>query len=145
MAQANIIILADAIVSELNSQGWSLNFVARRLYRPRFTAEDLAILQASVVPRALTIEAACRAGDTREYRIDLAIQQKLNEESIEEIDPLVAQVDEIARHFRLRRLTAIPAALCVKVENDPIYAVEHLDQLRCFTSIVTLTFRMMDD
>jgi len=52
-------------------------------------------------------------------------------------------VDENARHFRLRRPAAMPSAVCVKVENDPVYAVEHLDELRCFTSIITLSFRMV--
>jgi hypothetical protein len=138
-----IVALADAVVSELNAEGWSLPFVARRLYRPRFEPADLRTLQVSVVPRSLVIEAASRADDSREYRLDVAVQQKLDSESADQIDPLLGLVDEIARHFRLRRPAAMPSAVCVKVENDPVYAVEHLDELRCFTSIITLSFRMV--
>ncbi len=140
---STIVALADAVVSELNAEGWSLPFAARRLYRPRFEPGDLKTLQVSVVPRALVIEAAGRADDSRQYQIDLAVQQKLDVETAEEIDPLLGLVEEIARHFRLRRPAAMPSALCVKVENEPVYAVEHLDELRCFTSIITLSFRLV--
>ncbi len=140
---STIVELADAVVSELNAEGWSLDFAAKRLYRPRFEPADLKTLQVSVVPRALVIEAASRADDSRQYQIDLAVQQKLDAESSEEIDPLLGLVEDIARHFRLRRPAAMPSALCVKVENEPVYAVEHLDELRCFTSILTLSFRVV--
>ncbi|GAB6184605.1 hypothetical protein JCM17478_01070 [Thermopirellula anaerolimosa] len=140
---ATIVALADAVVSELNGEGWSLPFAARRLYRPRFEPADLKTLQVSVVPRSLVIEAASRADDSRQYQIDIAVQQKLDADPSEEIDPLLGLVEEIARHFRLRRPAAMPTAVCVKVENDPVYAVEHLDELRCFTSIITLSFRMV--
>ena len=141
---AAIVALADAVVAELNGEGWSLPFVARRLYRPRFDQADLKTLQVSVVTRSLVIEAASRADDSRQYQIDLAVQQKLDAETADQIDPLLGLADEIARHFRLRRPAAMPTALCVKVENDPVYAVEHLDELRCFTSVIRLTFLMVD-
>jgi len=138
-----MIKLADAVVSELNTEGWSLPFAARRLYRPRFEPADLMVLQVSVVPRGFVIEAESRVDDSRYYQIDISVQQKLNTETIEEIDPLLGLVEEIARHFRLWRPAAMPSAVCAKVENEPVYAVEHLDELRCFTSIITLSFRIV--
>ncbi|NMC19987.1 MAG: hypothetical protein GYA33_06150, partial [Thermogutta sp.] len=101
---STIVALADAVVSELNGEGWSLPFAARRLYRPRFELADLKTLQVSVVPRALVIEAASRADDSFQYQTDLAVQQKLDADSSEEIDPLLGLAEEIARHFQLRRL-----------------------------------------
>jgi DNA-binding transcriptional MerR regulator len=50
---------------------------------------------------------------------------------------------EIAEHFRGKRLGSFPDAIWVKTEHKPIYAAEHLDQLRQFTSVMTLTFRVM--
>jgi len=140
---ATIATLADAVVAELNAAAFSADFVARRHYCPRFQPADLKALQVSVVPKALVIEPASREGDGRHYQIDLAVQQRLETESLEEIDQLASLVEEIARHFRLRRLASMPAALCVKIENRPVYAVEHLDELRCFTSILTLTFLVL--
>ena len=52
-------------------------------------------------------------------------------------------VDEIADHFRMKRLDSLRAAVWVKTENEPLYAQEHMDQLRQFTSVLTFTFRMM--
>ena len=39
-----IVELTDAVVLELNAKGWSLEFVARRLYRPRFEPVDLRMV-----------------------------------------------------------------------------------------------------
>ena len=45
--------------------------------------------------------------------------------------------------FRFKRLDSFPNAVWVKTENAPVYAVEHLDQLAQFTSVLTLTFRVI--
>jgi len=139
-----VVELTNAVITELNAEAWSQSFVAVRHYRPRYDATKLKNLTVTVVPRRFTIDATTREHDLREAQIDLAIQQRLTSESNEEIDGLLNLVDEITRYFKLRRLAAMPAALCVKVENEPIYAVEHLDELRCFTSILTLSFRMLE-
>lgn len=138
-----VVDIVSALILELNAEGWSQSFVARRHYRPRYDAAELRTLTVTIVPRRMTIAPDARDHDVREIQIDLAIQQRLSQESNEEIDVLLNLVDEITRHFRLRRLAAMPQALCTKVENDPVYAVEHLDELRCFTSIITLSFRMV--
>jgi hypothetical protein len=52
-------------------------------------------------------------------------------------------VEEIADFFKQRRLDAYPQAVWVKTENAPIYAAEHMDELRQFTSVLTLTFRVL--
>jgi hypothetical protein len=52
-------------------------------------------------------------------------------------------VEEIGLFLRDRRLAACPAAVWLRTENVPIYAPEHLDELRQFTSVLTLTFRVV--
>lgn len=133
--------LLEAVVAELNNEGWSLDFEAVREYRPRVTLADLQNLRVTVVPRSLVIEPSSRGEDIWEYQIDIAIQRKLSEDSSEEIDALTRLSQEIVSHFRHRRLAGLPSCVCVKVENDTISAVEHLDELLCFTGIVTLSFR----
>ena len=71
------------------------------------------------------------------------MQKKLATGDNEEIDPLLTLVDEIADYFRFQRLDSFPNAVWVKTENAPVYAVEHLDQLAQFTSVLTLTFRVI--
>ena len=139
-----VVELTNALITELNAEAWSQSFVAARHYRPRSAAMELKNLTVTVVPRRFTIDAATREHDLREAQIDLAIQQRLTSESNEEIDGLLNLVDEITRYFKLRRLAAMPKAICIKVENEPIYAVDHLDEFRCFTSVLSMTFMLME-
>jgi len=141
---STIVTLADAVVAELNAGQFGQQFTAKRLYRPRYQATDLKNLQVTVVPKELTIDAATRSGDLWECQIDVAVQKKLSAEIDEDINPLIQLAEDIARHFKLRRPANKPDALCVKAEVAPIYAVEHLDELRTFTCVITLTFRLMD-
>jgi hypothetical protein len=55
----------------------------------------------------------------------------------------MALVEEIADFFRLRRLTSYPDAIWVRTDNVPVYAPEHLEEFRQFTSVLTLTFRVV--
>ncbi len=147
MTQSLIAQLTDAVVAELNAPGTSFEglFAAERHYRPRFEIEagDLDDLRVTVVPRGITIEKATRAGDVHEVQIDVAVQQKLDDESPAAIDALMAIVQQIADHMRGRRLSAFDEAAWRRIENEPIYAVDHLDELRVFTSVLTLTYRVL--
>jgi hypothetical protein len=73
----------------------------------------------------------------------VAIQKKLGTIENGEIDDLMTLVEEIADAFRSKRLEGYTSAVCVKTENEPVYAQEHLDQMRQFTSVLTLTYRIM--
>jgi hypothetical protein len=139
---ATIIDVANAVVVQLNGGSFSQPFTARRLYRPRFDLSEMRTLHVTVVPKALAINSLSRGGDSHEYQIDVAVQKKFETESTEELDPLVGLVEEIADQFRTPRLASLPSAVCVKIENKPVYAQEHFDEFRQFTSIITLTFRV---
>ncbi|MGE4340605.1 MAG: hypothetical protein AB7E55_32345 [Pigmentiphaga sp.] len=135
--------LVGAIVTEINGGVWKLPLRAEAAYRPRFELAELDVLHVTVAPRSLTIDPADRLRDMIHYQVDVAIQRRLDNEDFSTLEPLLELVEQLAQYFRLRRPVAMPAALCIKVENDPIYAVEHLDELRCFTSILTLSFQVM--
>jgi len=79
-----------------------------------------------------------------DYLIDIAVQKKLEDEDNTEIDSYANLVDEIRDHFCNINFPLIPAQWFA-VANEPIYAVEHLDQFRQFTSIITLSYRVMYD
>ncbi len=74
--------------------------------------------------------------------LDIAVQKKFSKGDANEIDPLVAFVEEIADYFRLKRLSSFVAARCVKVENSVLYSTEHWLQFNQFTSLLTLTFEL---
>ena len=52
-------------------------------------------------------------------------------------------VEELVTFLARRRLAATPTAALMEIANDPIYAVEHLDEQRVFTSVITATYRVM--
>jgi DNA-binding XRE family transcriptional regulator len=90
------------------------------------------------------VSAATRSQTQRDVAIDVAVQKKLGQEQNVSLDPLLVLAEEIAEHFRAKRLDSFPGALCVKTEFKPIYAPEHIEQLPTFTSVLTLTFRVIE-
>jgi hypothetical protein len=155
---ATITDIADAVVAEINGHTWvaapptppeeeggdpTPAFTAQRHYRPRFDLKDMAALHVSVVPKGVTVDRLDRTRNQEDYQIDVAVQKKFERGDAAELDPLMGLVQEVRDFFRLRRLAEYPDALWVRTENVPVYAVEHLDELRQFTSVLTLTFRVV--
>jgi len=135
--------IADAVVQELNGHTFSQALTAVRHYRPIFDLAQMQDLHVTVVPKGLAIERLDRSRNQHDVQVDIAVQKKCQAADNAELDPLMALVEEIADFFRLRRLTAWPEAVWIRTENVPIYAPEHLDELRQFTSVLTLTFRVV--
>ena len=137
--------IAEAVKDELNGASLSQEFTAERCYQPAFELADMKTLHVTVVPKGVTVEPASRGLIQDDYQIDVAVQKKLSAATADnaELDELMGLVEEIGDFFRRRRLEAVPDAVCVKIENVPIYAPEHISELRGFTSILTLTFRVL--
>ncbi len=135
--------VADALVAELNAASLSLPLAAARHYVPSFELPDMKDLHVSIVPKGVVITKSDRSRNTNDFQIDVAVQKKFEKGDAAEIDPLMSLVEEIADFFRLRRLTAYPNAHWIKTEHAPIYSQEHWDELRQFTSVLTLTFRVV--
>ena len=140
---ATITDIADAVVTELNGHTFSQALTAVRYYRPVFDLGEMKTLHVSVVPKGVTIERADRSHNQYDFAIDVAVQKKFSSGDATELDPLMSLVEEIADFFRLRRLTSYTAAIWVRTDNVPVYAPEHLEEFRQFTSVLTLTFRVV--
>lgn len=139
-----ILQIADSVLAELNATTFSQLLSVSRSYLPRVELTDLKVLRVTVVPSSMTVAAISRSQTQRDVAIDVAVQKKLGQEQNASLDPLLALAEEIAEHFRAKRLDSFPGALCVKTEFKPIYAPEHIEQLRTFTSVLTLTFRVIE-
>ena len=135
--------IAEAVKDELNGGSFSQSFTAERHYQPVFELPEMKTLHVTVVPKGMTIHPASRGLIQHDYQIDIAVQKKFDTGENDELDVLMALVEEIGDFFRRRRLSSLPNAACVKIENTPIYAQEHMEQLRQFTSVITLTFRVL--
>jgi hypothetical protein len=138
---AQIVAIADAVTAELNGTTFSQPIVAQRHYLPTFDLQAMTDLKVTVVPRGISSESLDRSRDSFDYRIDVAIQKKTKVQ-VEFIDPLMQLVEEIADHFRSNPLSSYPGARCMNIENTPVFAPDHLQELRQFTSVLTLTFRL---
>jgi hypothetical protein len=139
---AVILEIANAVVAELNGATFSMPFTAVRHYQPKFDLMEMKTLHVSVVPRSLlAAKAVDRNQASVDYLIDVGVQQK-TDMSQAALDGLMALVEEIADHFRGKPLSGYPSARCMVVKNEPIYFPDHLEQLRQFTSVLTLTFRL---
>jgi hypothetical protein len=89
-----------------------------------------------------------RAGrEIRTYELDVGIQKLVgtgtitNEELNEACDPLLNLAEEIASLFVGIRYETVPPSRCSSSKNQPIYAPDHLNENRIFTSVVRLTFK----
>lgn len=148
---STITAIADAVVARLNagSGGYSMPFTAVRRYQPVFDLEDLATLRVSVVPRSLAIVGASRQTSQFDAQIDIGVQKRLSPAPASpasdetEIDALLGLVEEIADWLRFARLPTTPEAVWVGVAQEPVVAGEHLEQHRQFTSILTVTYRVL--
>jgi hypothetical protein len=137
---AVILDIADAVVAQINAATFSQPVTAVRHFQPKFELSEMTELKVSVVPRSLASKSLDRSRDSFDYQIDVAVQQK-TDMSQAALDALMTLVEEIADHFRTQPLTSYPNARCTEVKNEPVYALEHLDEFRQFTSVITLTFR----
>lgn len=143
MSTSLVVNVADAIVGEINASPLAAVASAVRHYRPQFELAELKTTRLSVVPKGIVITSLGRGANQHDVSVDVAVQKKLSAADAAEIDPLMGFVQDLSDRLRFKRLALFPQALWVKTENVPIYAVEHLDQQRVFTSVLTLTYRVI--
>ena len=141
MEASLIIQVADAVVAELTAA--DLGFVPQRHYRPQFELAELKDLRVSVVPKGITITSLGRTSNQHDITIDVAVQKKVDASDTASLDVLMGLVQRTADALRLKRLSAMPEAAWVKTDNVPIYAPEHLDSKSVFTSVLTVTYRVV--
>ncbi len=135
--------IADAVAATLNAATLSQPVTAERHYQPIFDLPEMMALHVSVVARGVVINQLSRSSSAHDVQIDVAVQKKFDAGDSTELDPLMQLVEEIADLFRFKPLADYPAAMWLKTENVPIYSIEHMDQLRQFTSVLTITFRVI--
>ncbi len=137
-----LVAVADAVVAGLNAGSFGQPFTATRKYQPAFELAEMQTLHVTVVPKSVSISAAARDSSFFDCAIDIGVQKKVNPDTPSEIDALMNLAEEIADHLRMRRLETLPEAAWLSITNEPVFAPEHLDQLRQFTSVLTVTYRV---
>jgi len=148
MADAYAIQLAQAVQAALDAAELSMPITVIRAYRPRRDLKDLADPLLTVAPHAIEIERESRGGNSHEYQVDVAVQQKLVESTpeedtdqrIEQADALMRLVEEVA-DWALPLVLTSPVARCLRVSNEPAFSPQHWDEYGLFTSVLQIVFK----
>jgi hypothetical protein len=133
--------VAEAVTYEINLGVYSQSVTAVRYYQPRFDLSEMDTLRVSVVPRSISEKQLSRALNSYDCGIDVGVQQRSPMDQIT-LDGLTRLVAEIAERLRSHALSAMPDARLMDLGNDPVFAPDHLDELRQFTSVLSLTYRV---
>jgi hypothetical protein len=135
--------LADAMVAELAGTSFSEPVVVSRRVLPAYELAELKKLTVTVVPKSVEIVNITRQSSSITVAVDIGIQQKIGKDTDTEVDRLSSVVTEIVTFLNRRPLSALPAVRFVSIANEPVYAPEHLAEQRLFTSIITLTYKVI--
>lgn len=135
--------VADAVVKDLNENVFSMEFQAERFYLPQFELKQFRELRVSVVPREQRAERLTREKSAELCGIDIGVQMRFAKQDAANIDPLMALVDEILSLFNGHELAEMPGAYCTAIKPNPVFAPEHMEQFRQFTSVITLTVKVL--
>ena len=148
-----IVDIADALVTLLNGETFSQTFTAVRKHLPQYKLAQMDTLHVTVVPKTEVISAGggTRASQQFDYEIDIAIQQRFGDDASEESAEFVELMDlreELIDFLRGRDIGTTgtsPIGRWTAITNEPIYAPEHMAQMRQFTSLLTVSYRMWRD
>ena len=139
-----IIAVADAVVVALNAADLSQEFTAARAYVPKFDLHATTAIEVAVVPKSDDREMESRGADAADILIDIGIKKKLQnavDDEIAEIDEMMDLCEEIRPLLNRQRLADVENSICVRIQHEPIYSVEKVDESRMFLTVMTATFR----
>ena len=141
--------IAQAVTDTLNAgvaeDAFSASFNAERAYLPVYDLPDMADLKVTVVPKRRTIAGGTRGANQQDIAVDIAVQKRVNPADLTESDALVALIESIGNYLRFKRLELDGiAASWLSIEHEPVYAPEHMEQMNQFTSVLTVTYRLLN-
>jgi hypothetical protein len=140
-----LITLWQAVASELEDATFSKALTISREYVPRREVKDLTDdMLAIVIPGRILISNLDRGRIVRDATIQIGIQCKVADLDPDTLDPLIDLAEEIADHFRGLSLPDMPAARWWSAEQSPLYLPEHADEFFAFTSVISLTFKLLE-
>ena len=127
--------MADFVLAKIKAAFPEIK--AERQYVASLELKDTKETRIIVVPKQISYERASRSHNSVEIAVDVALMRKFQKGDAAELDPLCETVEQILKLFDGKPLED---TLCIKAQNLPIYAQEHFEKWRQFTSLITLTF-----
>ena len=102
----------------------------------------MAVPRVSVVPKSVQPQHMTRAGRADNITIDIGVQAKITGSPETDVPKLCRVVRTVLDYMWSRVLTHAAEAQFMDAGIDPVYAPEHLQQLRVFTSVVSVTYKV---
>ena len=101
-----------------------------------------AVPRVSVVPKSVQPQHMTRSGRADNITIDIGVQAKITGNPETDVPKLCRLVRTLLDFMWGRALAHAPEAAFMDAGIDPVYAPEHLQQLRVFTSVVSVTYKV---
>lgn len=141
MTDSILLEVADGVTSLINLATLSQSFTAVRYYQPKFDLKEMDELHVSVVPRSITEKRLSRSLTAFDCSVDVGVQQRsdMSQLALDGLSNLVAEIAEVLRN---NLLAGFAEARLIELARDPVFAPEHLDELRQFTSVIRATYRV---
>jgi len=131
--------MAEAVLQKIKEAFPDIK--AERRYVASLELKDTKETRIIVVPKDIGYERASRSQNNVSVSVDIAVMKKFQKGDADELDPLCDLVEKLLKLFDSKPLGD---ALCLKAQNEPIYAQEHYEKWRQFTSLITLTFHCIE-
>lgn len=143
MAFGTLTDVCDALVAALAAEAWSVPFSAARKYRPEFTLEELADIQAAVCAERVSKLRVARNTWQEDAVVTVGMQKRVSavgDQQEADCDELVRVWDEVCEFLQANDLTLVPGAKLVAM--DVVHADrQHLNEQHVWTGAATLTYR----
>ncbi len=133
------IVLADAIVADINAQSFSMKFVAKRTYQTLYEIKDQKVLTVTVLIPGMIHDVLSRSGNQDTTSLIVLFSKHCVSEDNNTIDPLVDLVEEVADYFRDKNFAGslwVPPTVI-----DPFYDIDDMKNKRLFVSAINLKYR----
>lgn len=143
MTKARASEIAHEIVRKLNQagNGFALDFVAVRRFLPLFDLPKFKQLHVSVVPRTDAGSPFSRSTWRHDIQVDIAIQQKLQDDDEETMETMVYLGEQINTFFeKPENRPNVPERLTGNTLGPTLWDPRLQLENKLFTSVVSLTF-----
>jgi hypothetical protein len=141
MAEAVIIQIAEAVKANLAAATLSQTFTPLRLYVPEYDLKEISDLKVSVLPLARSNDTKTRDKHQEDHQVQVGVQKRVSASEVSAVDDLMQFVQEIAD--RLKDAGEMGGATWLSDSNEPVYNPLHLKDHNVFTSVLTLTYRII--
>lgn len=145
MPTADILTIADAVVTAINAASLSQSVTAVRSYIATRELSDDSGLTVTVMPAADAAKRDSRKSSQHHFTLHVGVQQKVADKTNATIDPLMLLTQEMADLFLYQRAGNAVLVMPDKDDGQPAIRVlfneQHLRDLDQFTAVIQLTFK----